>query len=415
MNITKRTLLIMIMLLSGNQIFAQWIKVSSIPNNNIVALKVDQNTIYAASGTNEIYKTSDNGLTWTTLTVSRSPIDITSLIFYKQKIYGGTFRFGVFTSKDNGNTWENSDPNLMFISDFAVKDNVLYASTLGRGVAVLDTNTNKWLFINDSLPDYSINVQSIIGSQNFLMIAAGANGTFYKYNFGGNNWNEGFYYGFLRPGLLIDNLINNADTILAVNGNRIIKTSDAGENWINDDAGAHNGFYRNTYTGSKRQFILTNLPEGGTWVQMRDKYANSGTSWEPGEEFLPGGFSYDIIENDNKLFLGRNDGLYVESLVTGNKENGRNADIPTDNKLDQNYPNPFNPSTTINFQITNAGFVSLKVYNILGKEVATLVNEVRPTGNYSVWFDANALSTGVYFYQLTAGNFIQTKKMIVLQ
>ncbi len=183
MNKTTRILLITILLLCGSQISAQWIKVNSIPINDIVALVVNENKIYAASDSNEIYKSSDNGLTWTTLTVSSSPIDITSLIFLNSRIYAGTYRSGVFTSQDNGDTWNNSDPNIRFISDFVEKDNVLYTSTLGNGTAVLDTNTNNWVFINDSLPTYSVNVQSIIGSQNFLMIAAGANGTFYKYNF----------------------------------------------------------------------------------------------------------------------------------------------------------------------------------------------------------------------------------------
>lgn len=415
MNKTRRILIITIMLLCGNQIFAQWIKVNSIPSNDIVALKVNQNTIYAASGLNEIYKSSDNGITWSTLTVSSSPIDITSLIFYNNKIYAGTFRFGVFSSPDNGNTWENSDPNLMFISDFVDKDNVLYASTLGNGVAVLDSNTNEWAFINDSLPTYSVNVQSIIGSQNFLMVAAGANGTFYKYNFSNNIWNEGFYYGFLRPGLLIDNLINNADTIFAVNGNRIIKSSDAGESWIDDEIGTHNGFYRNIYAGSNSHFLLTNLPTGGTWIQKRDKYANSGASWETDEEFFPGGFTYDIIECDNKLFLGRDDGLYVKGIVAGIKDNRKNTEIPKEYSLAQNYPNPFNPSTKINFQLPGSIMVTLKIYDVLGNQIATVINDVRPAGKYSVIFDANALSSGIYFYQLTAGNFVQTKKMVVLK
>jgi hypothetical protein len=89
--------------------------------------------------------------------------------------------------------------------------------------------------------------------------------------------------------------------------------------------------------------------------------------------------------------------------------------VPKTNKLFQNYPNPFNPTTTINYSIKSAGDVSLKVYDILGTEVASLVNEVKEAGNYSVSFDAANLPSGIYFYTLTTGNYLDTKKLILLK
>ncbi|MCL5029494.1 MAG: T9SS type A sorting domain-containing protein [Bacteroidetes bacterium] len=83
--------------------------------------------------------------------------------------------------------------------------------------------------------------------------------------------------------------------------------------------------------------------------------------------------------------------------------------------LYQNYPNPFNPSTTIKYQIPKSGLVQLKIYDILGREVATLVNEEKPSGNYEVTFDGSKLASGVYYYQLNAGDFISSKKMIILK
>ena len=86
-------------------------------------------------------------------------------------------------------------------------------------------------------------------------------------------------------------------------------------------------------------------------------------------------------------------------------------------KLYHNYPNPFNPSTKIKYQITNLSFVSLKVFDVLGKEVATLVNEEKPAGRYEVEFSTNKLqlTSGIYFYTLSAGSFNETKKMILLR
>jgi len=89
--------------------------------------------------------------------------------------------------------------------------------------------------------------------------------------------------------------------------------------------------------------------------------------------------------------------------------------IPTDFVLHQNFPNPFNPSTTISFSIPSEGFVTLKVYDVIGREIKTLVNEKRAVGKYEIHFDASQFTSGIYFYKLKSGNYIQTKKMILLK
>lgn len=87
----------------------------------------------------------------------------------------------------------------------------------------------------------------------------------------------------------------------------------------------------------------------------------------------------------------------------------------SDFRLDQNYPNPFNPSTNITYAIPQGSYVTLKVFNILGKEIASLVNEYQNAGSYKVQFDGKYLSGGIYFYQITAGNFTQTRKLSLLK
>ena len=83
--------------------------------------------------------------------------------------------------------------------------------------------------------------------------------------------------------------------------------------------------------------------------------------------------------------------------------------------MEQNYPNPFNPVTNLEFGISDLGFVSLKVFDILGKEIATLVNEKLNPGNYKVEFDGSGLTSGVYFYRIEAGEFVDTKRMILVK
>lgn len=89
--------------------------------------------------------------------------------------------------------------------------------------------------------------------------------------------------------------------------------------------------------------------------------------------------------------------------------------MPKSFSLGQNYPNPFNPTTTIEYSVAKESFISLKVYNILGKEVASLVNEVKPTGNFNVEFNASELSSGMYFVEMNAGNFKANKKILLVK
>lgn len=104
-----------------------------------------------------------------------------------------------------------------------------------------------------------------------------------------------------------------------------------------------------------------------------------------------------------------------EGIATSSEEENNNTGIPEDYALDQNYPNPFNPATNITYALPEAGNVSLSVYDMLGKKVATLVEGRKTAGTYSVRFDAAGLSSGVYFYRLTAGSEIVTRKMTLIK
>ena len=101
--------------------------------------------------------------------------------------------------------------------------------------------------------------------------------------------------------------------------------------------------------------------------------------------------------------------------ITGVEEQNNSENTPVDYLLYQNYPNPFNPTTKLSWQLPVGSRQTLKIYDVLGRELATLVNEYKLAGKYEVEFDASNLSSGIYFYQIKAGNFIQTRKMILLK
>ncbi|HMN26378.1 MAG TPA: T9SS type A sorting domain-containing protein, partial [Ignavibacteriaceae bacterium] len=123
-----------------------------------------------------------------------------------------------------------------------------------------------------------------------------------------------------------------------------------------------------------------------------------------------------IDKNGYKYFCTNDGGvsIYKGDLVLG-IENNIGGTVVSGFKLFQNYPNPFNPSTVIKYQLPVAGKVTLKVYDLLAREVEVLVDKFQNIGEYDVKFDGNKLSSGVYFYSITAGEFNQTKKLILLK
>ncbi len=152
-------------------------------------------------------------------------------------------------------------------------------------------------------------------------------------------------------------------------------------------------------------------------LEQRLTVANMTTEWGA----LGGVFPIDEITFDclrKRADMGYYGGRYSPMPIDVENEK---EDIPTKFALYQNYPNPFNPTTTIKYSIPNIDGIetlhvtSLRIYNILGEEIATLVNEKQSPGNYSVTFDASNLASGVYFYTLRVGSFVATKKMILLK
>ena len=183
--------------------------------------------------------------------------------------------------------------------------------------------------------------------------------------------------------------------------------------------------------------LLISTNNGTIWIPLEGQYTNPGVGpIQPGGEPLYDGTqstwvkeSIDLNEyldeEINLRFLLISDGSYNKDGFYVDDINLIVLEPPTDVKsvatkitnhsLFQNYPNPFNSNTTIKYLIPKLSYVTLKVYDVLGNEIATLVNEEKTVGNYQVDFDASSLSSGIYFYKLQADSFVETKKMILLE
>ena len=135
-----------------------------------------------------------------------------------------------------------------------------------------------------------------------------------------------------------------------------------------------------------------------------------------------------LLGKSIKLRLHADDNLEAKYVIVENTQTGTNLakktfkevelkqnEVITDYGLNQNYPNPFNPATTITYQLPKSGSVTIKIYDMLGKEVNTLVNEQQEMGRYTVQFDASSLASGMYVYQLRVNDYTSTKKMLLLK
>lgn len=127
-----------------------------------------------------------------------------------------------------------------------------------------------------------------------------------------------------------------------------------------------------------------------------------------------GVLSYGVDQNNELYMCGASGTIFkLSDAVIG--INGNNGIIPDGYSLSQNFPNPFNPATTINYTVAVNSFVSLKVFDVQGREISTLVNESKSAGSYNVTFDASNYPSGVYFYEIKAGDFTDKKKMVLIK
>ena len=258
----------------------------------------------------------------------------------------------------------------------------------------------------------------------------GSDGTILKTTDGGSNWATQIspYNHHLESVFFIDDQIGFAVGGKSYPGNwiegTILKTSDGGVNW-NQILGGTIQFSSVYFVDSATGWVVG---QGGTIL----KTTNCGNSWSSQQsgtlEYL---LSVNFVNNTTGWVVGGG-GTILKTTNGGVTfiEEEQDDEVPTTYSLSQNFPNPFNPSTKIQYSVISTQKVTLKVYDVLGNEIATLVNEEKPAREYEVEFNTaklpsrqgSALTSGIYFYQLRvypaeggAGQFVETKKMVLLK
>ena len=234
-------------------------------------------------------------------------------------------------------------------------------------------------------------------------------GKLYYSSNNGDNWSSFPYDSMLSYSTSIINL----GSVLYVSrgqGISIVKSTNNGASWMPAIQGltsfAVNKLFSdgtNIFAGTENG-IFVSTDAGANWASF-----SSGIFPVVGTIKVRGGFCV----NNGFIYAGAN-GVWKRPLVQVGI-NTITGEIPNRFSLTQNFPNPFNPSTKIKFDIPNSGITSLKVYDILGREVEVLVNELLKTGTYEADFNANRLASGVYFYRLVSGEYSETKKMVLVK
>jgi hypothetical protein len=188
----------------------------------------------------------------------------------------------------------------------------------------------------------------------------------------------------------------------------IFLSTNNGENWTAVNNGLSSTYVSSLAVSGSTLFAGTN--DGGVFLST-----NNAASWIAVNSGLTKTFVQSFAFSGTDLFAATaGKGVWkrpLSEMITSVE--GDLTKIPLQFNLCQNYPNPFNPSTLIRYELPRQSLVTLKIYDILGREVAILVNEQKPAGRYETRFDGKSLSSGVYFYRIKAGDFVQTKKMVL--
>lgn len=228
----------------------------------------------------------------------------------------------------------------------------------------------------------------------------------FKTTDGGDNWDTASSFELSNDFSRIQFFDENTGYVL--NSGNLLYTEDGGENWEQVEA-------ETSITGNDFHFIS---PEKG-WVAGSQIWSteDGGETWVSNRKQSSSDLQAVFALSDENIWLGGENGLLLRSedaILTSIDEEFISGS-PMEYSLEQNYPNPFNPVTVIEFSLPQTSNVRLEVYNVIGQRVATLVNETRQAGVHQVNFNASNLASGVYFYRISAGSFVQTRQLTLIK
>jgi len=349
------------------------------PTGGFQTIAFGSSRVYAGGSYDWFYYSTNDGTSWnwegSSSGLTKAPLSLA--VNSLGNIFAGTSGSGIFKSTDLGVSWTQMNTNLgsLYINTIAINtSDVIYAGTT-NGIYTSTDNGSHWVSNNSGLTNTDI--RSIAFDPSSTNVFAGA----YKSDGTGGIWQS----VATLPVELTTFTVSKSGNTAFLKWNTATEMNNYGFGVEKRDAGKAEwnkiGFIKGNGT--------SNAPHQYSFI---DK--------EPAK----GKYAYRLRQIDN-------DGSFKYSKSVELENNS----TPTSFSLAQNFPNPFNPSTMISFDLPLNSFVSLKVYDMIGREVETILSEGMSAGSYSRQWNAMNVPSGVYFYRLQAGSFIETKKLVLLR
>ncbi len=374
---------------------AQWVQISNWYYGGYVYSLASKDSNIFAGTSSGIFVSMNNGTSWTQ-TFNHDVVS--SFAFSDSNIFAGTYS-GIFVSANNGASWSQTTLNNRSIASLGVRGNNIFAGTAVNGIYRSTNNGSSW----NQIALNNLTVYSLAVSGNNIFAGTFVNGVWLSTN-NGANWTQ--------------TALNNQSVLaLTVSGNNVFAGT------------ANYGVYLSTNNGTTwSQTALNNLDISSFAISGSNVFVGTGgsgvcQSTNNGTSWIPINQGFNTIHTLVSLLIANN---FILAGTLGNSVWRRplsevigiqniSMEIPLSYSLSQNYPNPFNPITTIRYAIPHNGYVRLIVFDALGKEIETLVNEKQSAGTYEATFNASQLPSGVYFYRLTTDNFSDTMRMLLVK
>jgi photosystem II stability/assembly factor-like uncharacterized protein len=408
----------------------------------IDAIVINDSKFYAYIRNQGLYLSTDLGTSWTKISAGLNPYStVYSLVFNGNNIFAGTFLTGMFVSTNDGINWNQINYGLANLSVGAIDvigdtiycysgltgnflsfnkgvnwtpvvnspgtlymqrfGNYIYKSVGYDGIFLSTDNGANWTPINNGLPVGKFYTPALAVNGNNILASIEGYGVYLSTN-NGSNWNPiGYFYNTIYA------LAASENKIVAATFDSVYYSTNNGNTWLHSNlnnvrvtAFLFNG--SNILAGTEFYGVFLSIDNGASWTKVNDGLTNLWVT--------------SLIISGTDLYAGTNwGGVWRRPLSQLTGISNKVKYLPLEYGLYQNYPNPFNPTTTINYTLQKAGNIKLTIYNAIGSKVATIVDEYKPAGNYSVQFNAKNLASGIYLYRLESGNFSVAKKFILLK
>lgn len=390
----KKTSFLLCILICISNVFGQMWTQIGFTNKGVLSLATNGNYIYAGA-VDGLYPSSDNGQSW--IHSLNNGNAVLAMGVFGSEVFAGCNNNGVFRSTNNGFNWVQTSLTGQYVYSIAVNGQNVYAGVEQnlRGIYFSTDYGQTWTHNLNYINIYGLLID---GSDIF----AGTNTGVLLSTNSGYSWNSDGLNGFY-----INTFAMNGLYVLAGGSSGLFYTSNNGINWIqsnltNQDVTSIAVSGINIFAGTISSGIFFTSNSGQNWVQLNQGLTDLNIR--------------SLAIKDNFVFAGTNsNGLWRRNLNEILGISLISNQIPKSYKLSQNYPNPFNPSTIIKYDLPKEGMVKIVVYDAIGREVKTLVNEEQNAGSYKVEFDGSNLPSGIYFYKLQAGDFTETKKMLLIK